>query len=309
MKKEDFAEVLGDISERHITMARAERKAKKPSWRKWAAMAACLCLWIGAAMYMQSRRSTVGQGTDQRITVSDAGVSIPKLEVSLGCDSDSEADMIGFFIYQGNCYVQYEWLENAEDIVGEYLGTAIGQIDEWTPEDGYVELAGSVRGDFYSVKGYDPSFMLCIVYESGTISTYICNTGITVKYGAELYEDRLHLTGNYHKIQFETRSSWYQSKGEVYSLENNTSVSAFIHALNAAEFIPWETVPAMEGHTTSSIYDTELYHVYFSMDNGTRVHLRLYENGYVRFQGMNDICVQVPAEVYAEFIELLDVSM
>lgn len=309
MKKEDFAEVLGDISERHITMARAERKAKKPSWRKWAAMAACLCLMIGAAMYMQSRRSTVGQGTDQRITVSDAGVSIPKLEVSLDCDSDSEAEMIGFFIYQGSCYVQYEWLENAEDIVGEYLGTAIGQIDEWTPEDGYVELAGSVRGDFYSVKGYDPSFMLCIVYESGTISTYICNTGITIKYGAELYEDRLHLTGNYHKIQFETRSSWYQSKGEVYSLENNTSVSAFIHALNAAEFIPWETVPVMEGHTASSIYDTELYHVYFSMDNGTRVHLRLYENGYVRFQGMNDICVQVPAEVYAEFIELLDASM
>lgn len=309
MKKEDFAEVLGDISERHITMARAERKAKKSSWRKWAAMAACLCLLIGAAMYMQSRRSTVGQGTDQRITVSDAGVSIPKLEVSLGCDSDSEAEMIGFFIYQGSCYVQYEWLENAEDIVGEYLGTAIGQIDEWTPEDGYVELAGSVRGDFYSVKGYDPSFMLCIVYESGTISTYICNTGITIKYGAELYEDRLHLTGNYHKIQFETRSSWYQSKGEAYSLENNTSVSAFIHALNAAEFIPWETVPAMEGHTASSIYDTELYHVYFSMDNGTRVHLRLYENGYVRFQGMNDICVQVPAEVYAEFIELLDASM
>lgn len=309
MKKEDFAEVLGDISERHITMARAERKAKKSSWRKWAAMAACLCLLIGAAMYMQSRRSTVGQGTDQRITVSDAGVSIPKLEVSLGCDSDSEAEMIGFFIYQGSCYVQYEWLENAEDIVGEYLGTAIGQIDEWTSEDGYVELAGNVRGDFYSVKGYDPSFMLCIVYESGTISTYICNTGITIKYGAELYEDRLHLTGNYHKIQFETRSSWYQSKGEVYSLENNTSVSAFIHALNAAEFIPWETVPAMERHTTSSIYDTELYHVYFSMDNGTRVHLRLYENGYVRFQGMNDICVQVPAEVYAEFIELLDVSM
>lgn len=307
MKKEDFAEVLGDISERHIAMARAERKAKKPSWRKWAAMAACLCIMAGAAMYMKSHRSTIAQGIEPRITVSDAGVSIPKLDVSFS--NDVEADMIGFFIYQGSCYVQYEWLENAEDVVGEYLGTATGLIHEWTPGDGYVELAGSVKGDFYSVKGYDPSFMLCIVHESGDISTYICNTGITIKYGAELYEDRLHLTGNYHKIQFETRASWYQSKNEVYSLEDSTIVSDFIHALNAAEFIPWETVPAMEGHTASSIYDTELYHVYFSMDNSTTVHLRLYENGYVRFEGMNDICVQVPAEAYAAFLSLLDAFM
>lgn len=307
MRKEDFAEVIGDINEKHIIGARAERKQGKPVWVKWGAVAACLCLACGMAMYMQKLLPAIEPETGQSITVSDAGVSIPKLDVSLS--NDVEADMIGFFIYQGNCYVQYQWLENAEDIVGEYLGTATGLIDEWTPEDGYVELAGSVQGDFYSVKGYDPSFMLCIVHESGDISTYVCNTGITIKYGSELYEDRLHLTGNYRKIQFETRASWYQSKGEVYSLADGATVSTFIQALNAAEFLPWESVPAMEGHTPSSIYDTEIYHVYFSMDNGTMVHLRLYENGYVRFQGMNEICVQIPTEPYAAFLALLNASM
>ena len=299
-----FNEVDDDILERSET---ASRSKKKPAWLKWVAVAACLCFVFGIAMYIQNLVQPTKQGTDQRITVSDAGVSIPKLEVSLS--NDMEADMIGFFIYQGNCYVHYEWLENAEEIVGEHLGTATGLIDEWTPKDGYVELAGSVKGDFYSVKGYDPSFMLCIVHESGDISTYVCNTGITLKYGSELYENRIHLTGNYHEIQFETRASWYQSKGEVYSLEDGAIASAFIEALNAAEFIPWESVPAIEDHTTSSIYDTEIYHVYFSMDNGTVIHLRLYENGYVRFQGMLDICVQLPAEDYDAFIELLEASM
>ena len=307
MKSERILEAVGGINEEAVRDAKAYKKVKPKGWVKWGAMAACLCLVFGMAMYIQNYVLPDGPGEESRITVSDAGVSIPKLDVSLS--NDIEADMIGFFIYQGNCYVHYEWLENAEEIVGEYLGTATGLIDEWTPKDGYVELAGSVKGDIYSVKGYAPSFMLCIVHESGDISTYVCNTGITLKYGSELYEDRIHLTGNYHTIQFETRSSWYQSKGEVYSLEDGVIVSSFIDALNVAEFIPWESVPSLEGHTTSSIYDTEIYHVYFSMDNGTVIHLRLYENGYVRFQGMLDICVQLPSEDYDAFIELLDASM
>ena len=48
MRKEDFAEVLGDINEKHIIEARAGRKAKKPVWIKWGAMAACFCLLIAA---------------------------------------------------------------------------------------------------------------------------------------------------------------------------------------------------------------------------------------------------------------------
>ena len=44
MRKENFAEAFGEINEKHIVEARADRKAKKPVWLKWGAMAACLCL-------------------------------------------------------------------------------------------------------------------------------------------------------------------------------------------------------------------------------------------------------------------------
>lgn len=46
MRKEDFAEVLGEINEKHVLEARAERKAKKPVWVKCGAMAVCLCLVV-----------------------------------------------------------------------------------------------------------------------------------------------------------------------------------------------------------------------------------------------------------------------
>ena len=50
MRKEDFAEVLGEINEKHVLEARAERKAKKPVWVKWGAVAACLCLAVLIAL-------------------------------------------------------------------------------------------------------------------------------------------------------------------------------------------------------------------------------------------------------------------
>lgn len=313
MKAKKFSEALGNVRDEYVSEAIAyQSKRKSRSWLKWGVVAACLCLimvatiplWRGNFVSNQGNEDKI-QGNEDKIIDSENGVSIPKLDVNLS--NDVEADMIGFFIYQGNCYVQYEWFDNAESIVGEYLGTASGLIDEWTPGDGYVELAGSVRGDFYSVNGYDPNFMLCMKYDDGQVSTYICNSGITLKYGSELYEKRLHLSENYSAVQFETRESWYYSKDEVHSLNGDAeTVQSFLNALNTAEFILWSDVPEKEGYTTSSIYDTEMYHVYFEMKNGLVVHLQLYENGYVRFRGMPDICVQLSPDDYTPFIDLMN---
>ena len=46
MTNEKLYEVLGGINEKHISEAGAYRKARKPLWVKWAAIAACLCLMI-----------------------------------------------------------------------------------------------------------------------------------------------------------------------------------------------------------------------------------------------------------------------
>ena len=302
MKSEDLYRAINGADADLLERSEAGGRKRKSGWLKWGAMAACLCLVvIGAVIrrpFMPSHDEGIG------ITVSENGVTIPKMKVSLS--ASEAADMIAFFIYQGRCYVHYEWFYDDADLVGEYLGTATGLIDEWTPKEGYVELAGSIGGDFYSVKGYDPSFMLCMKEASANVvDTYICNNGITLKYGSELYEDRLHLSGSIASVQYESRDSWYFSRGERYQMNSvNDIVLDFIQEMDSAQFVPSNSVPLDKGKTNMA--ETESYHLYFCMENGTTVHLRLSENGYVRFQGMWDLCVQVPEESCRALLGLLD---
>lgn len=318
-----FDDLGEDILERSETAGRERKRTNQ--WLKWGTMAACLCLVIlGAVAWRQfapirnaapaiaanENRAAASQLTkpgSEEASASSAndGVSVPRAEFSLANPRNEAVDMIGFFLYQGRCYVQYEWLFDDVDIVGEYLGTATGLIDEWTPQDGYVELAGSVQGDFYEAKGYDPAFLLCMKASYGDVSTYICNNGITLKYGSELYEDRLHLSGNLESVEYESRTSWYYDRGERYRMNGiRDEVLDFIEAMDSAQFVLSDSVPLDEGK--SSIVDTELYHMYFQMKDGTTIHLRLHEDGYVRFDGMWDLCVQVPQESYSALLGLLE---
>ena len=301
--KEKILDSIGSIDDDLIESVDALRREKRfgSAWIRWVAIAACLCLIAGGIFLWQKAAKPSTQ--DGGIVLSADGVTIPKREVSLA--ADRSAEMIGFFIYHGNCYVYYERTD-AADIVGEYLGTATGLIDEWTPRDGYVELAGSVKGDFYAVKGYDPGFMLCMKEATGAVTTYVCGTGFTVKIGAELYEDRLHLSDRYESLQYETRSSWNYDRQELYRMNGNEEViGSFIEQLDKAEFIPWKDIPLKEGMTETSIYDTEIYHVYFKMEDGTTVHLRLYENGYVRWQGLLDVCVLIPEDSFRALTDVM----
>lgn len=67
MRKEEFAELLGDINEKHIVEAGAERKARKPAWVTWGTMAACLCLALAGFQQMKAGDSSApaaGSGAD-----------------------------------------------------------------------------------------------------------------------------------------------------------------------------------------------------------------------------------------------------
>lgn len=63
MTNEKLYEVLGDINEKHVKEAREYRKAKKPVWLKWGAMAACLCLVLGLAIPMLMNSNPAGGPT------------------------------------------------------------------------------------------------------------------------------------------------------------------------------------------------------------------------------------------------------
>lgn len=311
---------ITDISEELVQEAQGNGIGTKRLPRKrWGVLAACICaMAAGAFLWIHgpgtdSKRNGTTYDSDKTIpgdngnrasdTVSSDGVTIPPLEISVPKEGETAlADMIGFFIYQGRRYVQYDWLsdETAGKVIGEYLGTAKGSIDEWTPQNSYVELSGSIGGDFYSVNGFDPSFMLCIPRENGIVEIFICNTGITLKTGSDLYEDRLHLSDNYRAVQYETYASWHEGRNDTHQLDDpqSDSISEFIKALDAAEFLLWDDVP-------EEAMDKGVYFLFFEMENGMTIRLRLYEGGYVFFQGLMMAGVQIPEKQFRKTVELL----
>lgn len=300
MNREDLFKSISGVDEEILERSETDAKKKKTVWVKWGALAACLCLVVAGGIWKISNLPTKGEPSSD-YSVSEEGITIPALEVSLSKEAAAMSDMIGFFIYEGRCYVYYENFSEAEEVVGEYLGTVTGMIDEWTPEEGYVDFAGSIGGDFYSVKGYDPEFMLCTKAGNGIVSMYICNNGITLKYGKELYEDRLQLSENIADVQYESRDSWFYSKEEVYELDKEEAyIREFIEKLDAGEFLLCQDVEVQEG--LQHMVDSEVYHLFFYKKDGTKIHLRLHENGYVRFQGLWDVCVKIPAETYDKLL-------
>ncbi len=288
----------------------AGRNKRKFAWFRWAGIATCVCLLVSMAI----GRSPLGPGGDetdppsQGIMLSEEGVTIPPLKVSL--NKNSESDMIGFFLYQGRCYVQYGDSFEDPGIIEEHLGHATGLIDEWTPQDGYVELAGSVKGDFYRIKGYDPDFLLGMKWPTGEIASYICNNGITMKYGYELWEERFHLSESEYTAYYETKDSWFQGRDQVYPLEETDPiVKTFLRHLNEAEFIPWEMGAPEPDSKEGSASRDELYHLYLKKPDGITIHLRMYENGYVRFDGIRDVCLRLPEEEYNDLCKFMNDSI
>ena len=288
MRKEHISDALNMLSDDIIEETDAVRTNSKPK-RRWArpiAAAACICLIVAGVFAWRNFSDHAD------------GVTIPKREVSLSAGQSGE--MLRFFIYQGNCYFEYDRIYDDVDIIGKRLGTATGLIDERTPQDKYVELAGSVKGDFYEVKGYDPSFMLCMRDADGSIFLYVRDSGLTLKYGSELYTDRLHLAGNYASVQYESYDSWCNSRHELYQLNaSDELICDFIDGLNAAEFVLYDE--------TEDIYSkTAAYHLYFKMQDGTTVHLLLWKDGYVVYQGLWGAFVQLQKDSYNDLLEVLE---
>lgn len=296
MRGNEFLDKMELIAPAYVEAADAKPKKKKNVWIKWGMMAACLCFAIVGTMIW--RQSTPTNNDAPGITVSEDGVTIPRMNVSLS--ASEAADMMGFFIYQGRCYVQYEWIYNDVDFIGERLGTATGLINEWTPADGYVDFAGSVDGDFYAVNGMSPEFMLCMRSDDGAVSTYINDNGITLKTGMDLFEDRLHVSETCTGLTYQTHGAWKSSNGEYFILKESyeQELTLFLEALDQASFLPRQDAPCD--------FDQVLYHIDLTSESGMNVRLRLFPDGYVYFDGIRGVVLKMETEAFERFVALLD---
>ena len=304
-KREKLYDSLTNVREDFVEEAQAATSAKRPAWVRWCALAACLCLLVAGTVvwkpWSQGGSKPAGPPTSAAQTAK--GITIPKAEVALSQTEGVAADMLAFFIYQGRCYLQYDWIDHGSDLVGEKVGTATGLIDEWTPAEGYVELAGSVSGDFYTVRGFDPAFLLCMKEDGDAIQLFVCNNGITLYQGSELFEDRLGLSDGLKAVTYEDEDSWYDSKEDIHTLHDLDAVKTLIAAMDEAAFQLSDQADLYEEQDGG--LSKELYHVYCKLDNGVTVTLRLFQGGYVTFTGLPDACVQVPEATFDAFLAAL----
>ena len=79
MRKEEFCEVLGDISEAYVKEARADRSARRPSWQKWGAIAACFCLLVVGGVMLSQRGGQAAPDPDM-VQIPNPVISVASVE-------------------------------------------------------------------------------------------------------------------------------------------------------------------------------------------------------------------------------------
>ena len=186
MNAYDLFRAVGEVGGDLVEEAAAETKKRRRAPIYAAALAACAALMLLLAR----------PWAQETPAVATAPVAM---------------DMVAFVIYGGRMYECSQVLEGdaAEELMGEYLFTSPGYIDEWSSPEEYTDGTGSVAGDVYTVKGYDSAFRLCIPLDGGALlELYDTLDGITLRTGEDLYGERLHLRDNWREAEYQTHDDW-----------------------------------------------------------------------------------------------------
>jgi len=120
--------------------------------------------------------------------------------------------------------------------------------------------------------------------------------GIGLGHGHNLFEGRLHLSGNWDHVQYIRHDDWYYSRDNFKDLTSVTDddIAEFVNALYDGWFeYVYETVG-----NTFYYPGREQVLLYFYMNDNTVVELRLFEGGYVGYQPLGWYFVKIPGEAF-----------
>lgn len=219
--------------------------------------------------------------------------------------SGVETDMIGCLVYKGKVYTQstdfYTYTSAiAEQLVGEYIGEAKGTLDEWSSQEAWAtEFASTYSGSVYKVNGYSEDFRLCVYVDVGDEQwlQFLDNyDGIGLNTGADLFEERLHITGNVERVTYKTHYDWNEGNPSSYKNLTGITEEQLEDFLSKLCNNPFERIDHINN---SHFYQAETQgHLYLHMKDGTLIELRLIEGGYVGCQSLGWIFVKMPGDLF-----------
>lgn len=304
MNAYDLFRAVGEVGGDLVEEAAAEAKKRRRAPMYAAALAACaaLMLLLARPWAQETPAVTSAPAVEEQPGAQETpAASAPAAEEQPGAEETPAVatapvamDMVAFVIYGGRMYECSQVLEGdaAEELMGEYLFTSPGYIDEWSSPEEYTDGTGSVAGDVYTVKGYDSAFRLCIPLDGGALlELYDTLDGITLRTGEDLYGERLHLRENWREAEYQTHDDWNSNEDTFRTPElTEEEIAAFIDALYAGEFEYWGPDSETGDIFTGDIYGLglEQKHLYFRLADGSSVELRLFENGLVKYTPLPD---------------------
>ena len=200
MTNEKLYEVLGDINEKRVKEARDYRKAKKPVWLKWGAMAACLCLVVGLAIPVLNPKGGPGQDDPLRplnvIEYNGAyyeGIDMTDTKTldSFNLPHEITADMIGDSLGSG--------LDSAGEKTEQVLYQYVPYVDIVTITD-ELKQERAQRAVYIVEDGGAYSFALFCNFIGFDSNTHTEASEMFVVYGVDEAEDIASITIGKDKI-------------------------------------------------------------------------------------------------------------
>lgn len=333
MNKNELLDLFENLDTKIIEEADTTITKKKVNWIRITSIAASLFVVVGIVILMNSfskdktnvtgivskenlGNATVYTDTEGSKVSSNNGIYVPSIELPTNADGVA-MDMIGLVVYNGGIYTQsYDYrgeeaVNIVDNLLGDYLGYATGTIDEWATQEAYsTEFASTYEGEVYAVEGYDTSFRICVKWEamnetSDSILVVVILdrlNGITLETGSDLFEDRLHISGHIASIEWQSHEDWDYAKNNFQLANIDEELwSNFISKLDSGSFVyMWDS-----NNPSNNIYDTDNQaHIILTMNDGTRINLRLIEGGYVGLDGFYWYFVRIPEEEFNEVFKL-----
>lgn len=216
-------------------------------------------------------------------------------------------DMIGCLVYKGKVYTQsadfYQYdAATAQQLVGEYVGEAkdiLHCLDYGLSKENWnVEFASTYSGPVYKVKGYSEEFRLCIYVNNGQeewlqiLDNY---DGIGLNTGSDLFEERLHITGNVESVTYRTHGEWEEpNSGKPFTGVTEEDMNGFFRELCSSPFV------RIDPESNPGFYERAETqgHLYLHMKDGTVVELRLLDGGYVGNESLGWVFVKMTGELF-----------
>ncbi len=253
----------------------------------------------------------------------DGGIFISKVKFSVPDNTIEACRAYGIIAYNDKMYTSNETisLEKNVNLRGKFLGNVNSIMDLYMKSDYYLNATSTGMpylekfieeqttitpntyiGDYivdnynevYEVNGYDTDFRICTYNEKeNSIMIFQRLNGITVKYGKDIFYDRLKIKDNFEKIEYQYHQDWNDNKKIYKEFKNVTieDINIFLDEINNAEFIDASSL-------NLSSLNKKYAHLYFTMKDGTIVNIDLIEGGYVKYNGLYDIVIKLETETF-----------